>query len=131
MVRVPKWLVDTLKDSRVTEYPPDWTEDGLTRRSRRNPRGSTAELVHLNYSLVSSVQKDREPTSFREVLLLPHWKEAMQIELDSIEKNDTWTLVPRPPRRNVIGVKWVYKTKYKSDGTLDKHKARLVAKGYA
>ena len=81
--------------------------------------------------MASFVQKDREPTSFREALLLPHWKEAMQSELDSIEKNDTWTLVPRPLRRNVIGVKWVFKTKYKSDGTLDKHKARLVAKGYA
>ena len=80
---------------------------------------------------MSSVQKDREPTSFCEALLLPHWKEAMQIKLDSIEKNDSWTLVPRPPRRNVIGVKWVNKTKYKSDGTLDKHKACLVAKGYA
>ena len=55
----------------------------------------------------------------------------MQVELDSIERNETWTLVPRPPQRNVIGVKWVYKTKYKSDGSLDKHKARLVAKGYA
>ena len=57
--------------------------------------------LHLNYSLVSFVQKDGEPTSFREALLLPHWKEAIQIELDSIEKNDTWTLVPRPPRRKV------------------------------
>lgn len=55
----------------------------------------------------------------------------MQVELDSIERNETWTLVPRPPRRNVIGVKWVYKTKDKSDGSSDKHKAHLVAKGYA
>jgi len=31
---------------------------------------------------------------------------------------------------HVIGSKWVFKTKLKPDGTLDRLKARLVAKGY-
>lgn len=55
----------------------------------------------------------------------------MEQEIDAIESNGTWELIPRPAKRKVIGVKWVFKTKYHSDGSLDKHKARLVAKGYA
>ena len=40
-------------------------------------------------------------------------------------------LVDPPVGTKPIGCKWVYKNKYRSDGSLDKHKARLVAKGYA
>ena len=32
---------------------------------------------------------------------------------------------------NLFVAKWIYKTKYKADGLLDKHKERLVVKGYA
>ena len=54
----------------------------------------------------------------------------MKSEYGSIMKNNTQDLVDRPPMRKVIGTKWVYKTKYKSDGTLDKYKAQLVVKGF-
>ena len=33
--------------------------------------------------------------------------------------------------RDVIGLKWIYKTKYNEDGLIQKHKAHSVAKGYA
>lgn len=42
-----------------------------------------------------------------------------------------WRLVPRLESTNVIGSKWVYKLKYKEDGTVDCFKARLVAQGYS
>ena len=45
-------------------------------------------------------------------------------------KNNTWDLVDRPSKCKAIGTKWVYKTKYKSNGTLDKYKAWLVVKGF-
>jgi len=48
-----------------------------------------------------------------------------------IEKNCTWELVDRPPNKNVIGVKWIFRTKLNADNTINKYKARLVVKGYA
>lgn len=48
-----------------------------------------------------------------------------------IEKNQTWKLIERPKNKEVIGLKWVYKTKYDEDGSVQKYKARLVAKGYS
>eukprot|EP00253_Pinus_taeda_P028913 PITA_28913 len=55
----------------------------------------------------------------------------MQKEYDALIKNGTWKLVDPPLGTKPIGCKWVYKNKYKVDGSLDKHKARLVAKGFA
>jgi hypothetical protein len=40
----------------------------------------------------------------------------MDEELDQIEKNDTWELVPRPNNKNVIGTKWVFRNKLNEDG---------------
>eukprot|EP00253_Pinus_taeda_P013832 PITA_13832 len=55
----------------------------------------------------------------------------MQKEYDSLIKNGTWKLVGPPLGTKPIGCKWVYKNKYKADGSLDKHKSKLVAKGFA
>ena len=55
----------------------------------------------------------------------------MNAELDQIEKNQTWDLVPRPKDKNVIGTKWVFKNKMNEDGQVVRNKARLVCKGYS
>jgi hypothetical protein len=71
-----------------------------------------------------------EPTCFEEANKDEFWNKGMDEELDQIEKNDTWELVPRPKDKNVIDTKWVYKNKLNEDGYVTRNKDRLECKGY-
>lgn len=54
----------------------------------------------------------------------------MNEEMDQIEKNDTWVLVPRPKEKNIIGTKWVFKNKLRGRPR-DKEQRNTSCKGYA
>jgi hypothetical protein len=84
-------------------------------------------LEQTQLALTSTI----EPTCFEEANKDEIWNKAMDEELDQIEKNDTWELVPRPKDKNVIDTKWVYMNKLNEDGHVTRNKARLVCKGYA
>lgn len=71
-----------------------------------------------------------EPTNAKDALTRPLWKEAMQSELQALMSNKTWTLVPYQDEENIVDSKGVFKTKYKSDGTIERRKSSLVAKGF-
>ncbi|KAK4386673.1 Retrovirus-related Pol polyprotein from transposon RE1 [Sesamum angolense] len=72
-----------------------------------------------------------EPENFETAVKHKVWVQAMEEEIKMIKKNNTWELADRPKDKEVIGVKWIYKTKLNADGSIQKHKARLVAKGYS
>ncbi|BBG92824.1 ADP glucose pyrophosphorylase large subunit 1, partial [Prunus dulcis] len=80
---------------------------------------------------MAQVVATEDPFHFEEAVRNVKWRQAMDSEIKSIEKNKTWTLTELPAGAKKIGVKWVYKTKYNEHGEIDKHKARLVAKGYS
>lgn len=60
----------------------------------------------------------------------PLWQEAMQEEMTSIHRNNTWTLVALPSHKRAITCKWVIKIKTTNNGTPPRYKARLVARGF-
>ena len=70
------------------------------------------------------------PNSVQEVLADKRWKAAMDEEMKSLQKNETWKLVDHLPGKKSVGCRWVYTVKYKADGTIERFKARLVVKGY-
>ena len=58
------------------------------------------------------------------------WAQAMDEEIECIEKKQTWEQVDVPKDKDVINVKWIYKTKHDVDGIVQKHKARMVVRGF-
>lgn len=74
---------------------------------------------------------DFEPLTYSQASYLPQWRTPMDNEYYALLKNGTFSIVPPPPGKNIIGNKWVYRIKRKPDGTIDRRKARLVAKGFS
>ncbi|GKV37499.1 hypothetical protein SLEP1_g45525 [Rubroshorea leprosula] len=90
-------------------------------------------MVTNNNSYLNNAGMDiREPETIKKALQLPQWLRAMQEELAALYKSNTWTLVPpSSTNTNIVGSKWVFKTKLNSYGSVDKFKARLVARGFS
>lgn len=53
----------------------------------------------------------------------------MRSELETLNKNGTWSIIDLSPHVKPSGNKWIFKVKHKVDGTIERYKARLVAKG--
>ncbi|BBH06313.1 hypothetical protein Prudu_017933 [Prunus dulcis] len=71
------------------------------------------------------------PSYFKQALGHPAWKQAMTEEIQALDQQGTWTLVPSPPNTNIVGCKWIFKIKKNADGTISRYKARLVAQGFS
>ena len=59
-----------------------------------------------------------DPIHFEEAIKDRNWIEAMDEEINAIERNNTWDLVELQKVKEVIGVKWVYKTKSNAEGKI-------------
>jgi len=105
------------------------------------PNGSSGNpypLVHYitcnNFSashraFLATITKIVEPRHYQEAVKDPRWRQAMTEEINALEENQTWTIEDLPPGKKPISCFWVYKVKYKSDGTIERFKAREVVRG--
>ncbi|RVW14453.1 Retrovirus-related Pol polyprotein from transposon RE2 [Vitis vinifera] len=87
---------------------------------------STSHLAYL--TAISSVH---EPKNFHEANSQPMWRKSMDDELKALEETNTWNIVHLPPRKHVVGCRWVYRFKFNPDGSIERPKSRVVAQGFS
>ena len=84
--------------------------------------------THTDY--ICQISKNHEPQTYKQAIKFPHWKQAIQDELTTMDLNNTWTITQLPPNKKPISCKWLFKLKLNSNGTVAKHKIRLVARDF-
>jgi hypothetical protein len=123
-----EYIPDNNKRHRSSSISTSSLRSSSLSRTRRSAHPTLIDGI--SYS--TSVMLD-EPLTYEEAMNSKDkdkWKGAIEDELNSHHKNNTWSIVDRTSEMNVIGSKWVFKIKRDNKGRPLKYKARLVAKGY-
>ena len=79
--------------------------------------------------------EDQEPKSVKECAQRndwPKWKDATEVELNSLTKREVFGPVVRTPDGvKPVGYKWVFVRKRNEKGEIVRYKARLFAQGFS
>ena len=140
--------VETSEESKVTEIDSrtdqrvhnnlklddyQLTRDRQRRVIKLPKRYGIADMVSYALAVAEEVIGE-EPTNYKQAMSSKDkkkWLSAMNEEIISLKKNNTWILVKKPQDKKLVGCKWIYKIKEgTANGELPRHKARLVAKGF-
>lgn len=108
--------------------------DDLEGSFRRSGRQRKPTRQWWTTSTCLSVISSEDPVSVQEAMSrsdAQQWREAMNAEIDSIRKNNVYSVTELQEGRKAIGCKWVFKIKKDGNGNVERYKARLVAKGYS
>ncbi|GJZ42978.1 ribonuclease H-like domain, reverse transcriptase, RNA-dependent DNA polymerase [Tanacetum coccineum] len=109
---------------------PTMSSPFITNTSHTSYKVYHKTLDDLYENIEELLLAEDDPKNYKEASNDQRWIEAMKVELDSINRNNTWKLTTLPKGHKAIGLKWVFKTKKDANGNTIKHKARFVAKGY-
>ena len=94
-------------------------------------RKCTVDKCVANFVSYSCYLSQVKPIKVEEALQDESWVEVMHDELLQFQRNDVWTLVPRPEGEHIIGTKWIFRNKTDEEGNVICNKAHLVAQGYS
>lgn len=100
------------------------------RHSIRKPERYTDYILDVDQVLLA---ESHDPLTFEEANQAQEkefWTEAMNDEMDSLRKSQTWLLVTPPEDAQILKNRWVFKYKPKTEKQKARFRARLVVKGF-
>ncbi|KAG6470975.1 hypothetical protein ZIOFF_072064 [Zingiber officinale] len=98
------------RPNEVEELTPQSQLRRSTRTRRPNPKYANAAIV----------EEAVEPETFEKASQSSEWITAMKQEIDALQQNQTWDLIPKPRDVKPISCKWVYKIKRRPDRSIQK-----------
>ncbi|KAG8479954.1 hypothetical protein CXB51_025047 [Gossypium anomalum] len=104
-----------------------------TRSCTQHPISRFVSYGNLSKSynaFVSNVDSIETPKNIEEALKSTKWRQAVLEEIKALKDNGTWEISKLPTGKKTVGCKWIFTTKFKPDGSIDRYKARLVARGF-
>jgi hypothetical protein len=141
-------LDDSGKKRKEQEYDDD--NDRAVKRLRAFLAQQEAEVFGLVSQRIHELEEEVEeaafiaaggkvditvPMTYEEAISDPvhgeAWEQAIKIEIDALNENNTWKEEMPPPGANLVSTKWVFTIKTNPDGSLERYKARLVARGFS
>jgi len=77
--------------------------------------GISARSSISNFCRHTAFVSELKPKSIDEAFKDDKWVEAMHEELNQFARNEVWFLVPKTAKMNIIGSKWVFRSKMDED----------------
>ncbi|KAE8732274.1 hypothetical protein F3Y22_tig00002237pilonHSYRG01326 [Hibiscus syriacus] len=111
------------------EGGPSETEESIPQSQLR--RSTIIRRPNPKYANATIIEEATEPETFEEASKSSEWMTAMKEEIDALQQNQTWDIVPKIKDVKPISCKWVYKIKRRPDRSIERYKARLVARGFS
>ncbi|KAE8699425.1 hypothetical protein F3Y22_tig00110578pilonHSYRG00054 [Hibiscus syriacus] len=100
------------------EGGPSETEESIPQSQLR--RSTRIRRPSPKYANAAIIEEATEPEMFEEASKSCQWMTAMKEEIDALQQNQTWDIVPK-----------IKDMKRRPDGSIERYKARLVARGFS
>tara|TARA_R110002050_G_scaffold258929_1_gene398274 strand:+ start:1294 stop:4371 length:3078 start_codon:yes stop_codon:yes gene_type:complete len=131
-------LVETSEPTEIAPQPQMCDESSTPPESENlsrpaHVRKPNSRYFNSDFATYSVTTEYVTPNTYKQALNSPQkvlWEKAMDQELESLEREATWTVVSRKPGMFVVRSKWVYKIKSDESGEITRFKARVVALGF-